>query len=93
MCQFSTQSYLRLTEEYLKRDQTHFLVQEMVDRLSDVPLTANAESNVEFERVVERCVHPRDTTEVLVLTGTVLPNNSSIVVLSAEVTSVYNPSS
>jgi hypothetical protein len=76
----------------MRWDQAHVLVQEMVERLSDVPLIATAAACFEVEPVVERFVHRSDSTQVLVVTGTTLPHNQSIVVLTAKVTSVYqNP--
>jgi hypothetical protein len=69
----------------LREDEAHFVVQKLADRLSTVPLNSSGKTSPELEQVVEQFALPDDCIQVLMVSGTILPYNRSIVVLTAEV--------
>ena len=88
MSQFSTQTFQRLVREYLRRDEMDVLVQEMMERLSDEPFSVHAAGSLDVGQAVQRFSHPCDSSQILLVVGTILPHDQSIAVLSAQVASL-----
>lgn len=84
MNQFSTDGFQRLVQEYLRPDEVHTVLVEMLDHLSDYG-SATSETSCDNQRLVQQHKHPSRPEETLYLTGTILPNNRSVAVLTAEV--------
>jgi hypothetical protein len=90
MSQFGTETFRKLVGDYFRRDELHAALLEMLEHLSDTGSIVSPTSS-ECEPVVQQQhTHPVDDGQILVMTGTILPNNRSIAVLTAQVYSENN---
>jgi hypothetical protein len=90
MSQFGTETFQKLVGDHFRRDELDAALLEMLERLSDIRSILSPTSSSECETVVQQHTHPVDDGKILVMTGTILPNNRSIAVLTAQVYSENN---
>jgi hypothetical protein len=79
---FHTKIFQELTRDFLLQGEIHALVVEMNECLSD-PLSFSSDSP--NKSLTKEIMHPQDPSQILRVTGLILPNNDSIVVLTVTV--------
>lgn len=79
---FSTRTFRQISGEFLRRDEIHALVMEMNEYLSDPLLNSQEGSD---QSLTKEIVHPENASQMLHVTGLILPSNRSVFVLTATV--------
>ena len=79
---FSTRTFRQLSGEFLRRNEVHALVMEMNEYLSDPIATTREGSDASLTKEI---VHPEDASQILYVSGLILPSNRSVLVLTATI--------